>query len=61
LHASGLNDQQSLPCWTRGLNSQAYLLASIDFFWISASCLAIIALVWFRGPHRRRRSVAVAE
>ena len=62
LHASGLNDQQSIAVLTRGLNSQAYLLASIDFFWISAwLCLAIIVLVWFANRTGGGAPVAVAE
>jgi DHA2 family multidrug resistance protein len=62
LHASGLNDQQAVAVLTRGLNSQSYLLASIDFFWISAwLCLALIVLVWFADRTGGGAPVAVAE
>jgi DHA2 family multidrug resistance protein len=47
LHAGGLSFAQSLGVLTRNLVSQAYLLSSIDFFWISGwVCLAVLPLVW---------------
>jgi DHA2 family multidrug resistance protein len=47
LHASGLSLPQSLGVLMRNLVSQAYLLSSIDFFWISGwVCLAVLPLVW---------------
>src|ERR1041385_847571 len=48
LHAAGLSDPQSLAVITRGLVGQAYLLSTLDYFWISAwLCLAMIIPVWF--------------
>jgi DHA2 family multidrug resistance protein len=47
LHAGGLSFAQSLAVMTRNLVGQAYLLSSIDFFWISGwVCLAVLPLVW---------------
>lgn len=47
LHADGLSAAQSLGVLTRSLVNQAYMLSSIDFFWISGwLCFAVLPLVW---------------
>lgn len=53
LHGLGLSDGQSLAALTRSLANQAYLLSTLDFFWIGGwLSFVMIALVWFtRRPH----------
>jgi DHA2 family multidrug resistance protein len=47
LHALGLSTAEGLGVIGRELIAQAYLLSSIDFFWISGwLCLAVLPLVW---------------
>jgi DHA2 family multidrug resistance protein len=47
LHAEGLSAAQSLGVLTRNLIGQAYMLSSLDFFWISGwLCFAVLPLVW---------------
>ena len=47
LHVSGLSAQQSFGVLTRSLINQAYVLASLDFFWVSAwLSVAMVPLVW---------------
>jgi DHA2 family multidrug resistance protein len=47
LHAMGIPDAQALAILTHNLTSQAYLLASDDYFWISGwLVLAMIGVVW---------------
>ena len=59
LHAVGMNDTQSIGALTRELVRQAYLLSSLDFFWISTwLCVGSVGLVWF--THRTRGSAPVA-
>jgi DHA2 family multidrug resistance protein len=56
LHHFGLTDLQSYGVLLRGLVQQAYLLASLDLFWISGwLAVAMIAVVWLA-----RRSVSSA-
>ncbi|HTJ62480.1 MAG TPA: DHA2 family efflux MFS transporter permease subunit [Alphaproteobacteria bacterium] len=48
LQHGGLSMAQSLGVLDRELVNQAYLLSSIDFFWVSGwLCLAVLPLVWF--------------
>ena len=63
LHAAGFNDPQSIAVLTRGLVNQAYLLSSLDYFWISAwLCLAMIIPVWFaHRPTGGAPAAAAAE
>lgn len=57
LQGLGFSDLAGKEALTRNMVSQAYLLASIDIFHISAwLCLAAVVLVWF--CHKARRSVA---
>jgi DHA2 family multidrug resistance protein len=43
----GLSAAQSVGVLTRNLIGQAYMLSSIDFFWISGwLCFAVLPLVW---------------
>jgi DHA2 family multidrug resistance protein len=61
LNHSGFSDGQSLRVLARGLESQAYLMSSIDIFWISGwISLALIAVVWFAKPTINRGNVVVA-
>jgi DHA2 family multidrug resistance protein len=54
LHAFGLSTTQGLGVISRDLVAQAYLLSTIDFFWISGwLCLAVLPLVWLT-----RRSIS---
>ncbi len=47
LHAAGASATQSLGLLMRTLIQQSYMLASLDFFWISGwICFAVIPLVW---------------
>ncbi len=47
LHDYGLSAAQSLGVLGRNLVTQAYMLSSLDFFWISGwLCLAVLPLVW---------------
>ncbi len=47
LHQSGFTDPQSYAMILRMLVNQAYLLASIDFFWISTwLTVAMIGVIW---------------
>ncbi len=56
LHDYGLSAAQSLGVLGRNLVTQAYMLSSLDFFWISGwLCLGVIPLVWLT-----RRSVGGA-
>lgn len=59
LHGSGFSDGQSLRILDRTLESQAYLLSTLDFFWI-AGILAVltVSLVWL--SRRPRHAVAAA-
>jgi DHA2 family multidrug resistance protein len=46
-HGAGLSTAQGLGVLARNLVNQAYMLSSIDFFWISGwICLAVLPLVW---------------
>ncbi len=60
LHHLGLTDTQGYALLLRFVASQAYLLSSIDFFWISAwLSLAMLVLVWLaRAPRAAVRHVA---
>ncbi|MET0987681.1 MAG: DHA2 family efflux MFS transporter permease subunit [Steroidobacteraceae bacterium] len=59
LHGMGLNDAQSLSALVRSLESQAYFLSALDFFWISGwITFAIIIFVWF--TRRSRGAVQAA-
>jgi DHA2 family multidrug resistance protein len=54
LHAFGFTDPQAYALLARNLAQQAYLLSSLDLFWISAwLSVAMIALVWLS-----RRSIS---
>ncbi len=54
LHGFGFTDLQSYTVLARNLASQAYLLASLDLFWVSAWCsIAMIGVVWLA-----RRSIS---
>jgi MFS transporter, DHA2 family, multidrug resistance protein len=47
LHDYGLSAAQSFGVLGRNLVTQAYMLSSLDFFWISGwLCLGVIPLVW---------------
>jgi DHA2 family multidrug resistance protein len=47
LHGLGLNDQAAAGLLTRGVIGQAYLLSSLDLFYISGwLALALIPLCW---------------
>ncbi len=54
LHGFGFTDLQSYTVLAHNLVSQAYLLASLDLFWVSAWCaIAMIGVVWLA-----RRSIS---
>lgn len=47
MHSLGLSDSVALAARNKQMTGQAYLLSSIDYFWISSwLTLALIALVW---------------
>jgi MFS transporter, DHA2 family, multidrug resistance protein len=60
LHHVGLTDLQGYALLLRTVTTQAYLLSSIDFFWISAwLSLAMLVLVWLaRAPRGAVQHVA---
>jgi DHA2 family multidrug resistance protein len=48
LHALGMSDSAAIAALNKQMVNQAYLLSSLDYFWISSwLTLAMIALVWF--------------
>lgn len=53
MHSLGLSDSAAVAALNKQMTGQAYLLSSIDYFWISSwLTLALIALVWFtKRPH----------
>jgi DHA2 family multidrug resistance protein len=61
LQALGVGSTRALGMLSQGLVHQAYLLSTLDFFWITGwMTLAPIALVWLtRRP--RRAAVAAGE
>jgi DHA2 family multidrug resistance protein len=62
LHAAGLSDPQSAAVLTRGLVGQAYLLSTLDYFWISAwLCLLLIVPIWFAKRTLGSGPAAAAE
>ena len=47
LQATGMSAAQGIGVLTRNLVNQAYMLSSIDFFWVSGwICLTVLPLVW---------------
>jgi DHA2 family multidrug resistance protein len=47
MHSLGLSDDAAVAALNRQMREQAYLLSSVDYFWISSwLTLALIALVW---------------
>jgi DHA2 family multidrug resistance protein len=56
MHSLGLSDGAALAALNRQMVGQAYLLSSIDYFWLSSwATLILISLVWFT---KRPRSAA---
>ncbi len=53
LHSLGMSDSAALAALNKQMVNQAYLLSSLDYFWISSwLTLAMIGLVWLaRRPH----------
>ena len=48
LHQFGFTDPQSYAVIMRTLENQAYLMSSIDLFWISAwLSVAMVVVIWF--------------
>jgi DHA2 family multidrug resistance protein len=48
LHSLGMSDSAAIAALNKQMVNQAYLLSSLDYFWISSwLTLAMIALVWF--------------
>ena len=60
LQHGGLDQTQSLGVLTRILGNQAYLLSTLDFYWLCAwLSLGAMALVWFtHRPHGAVHAVA---
>jgi DHA2 family multidrug resistance protein len=57
-----MNAGESLGVLTRELVRQAYLLASLDYFWISTWLSgALVLMVWFTRRTRSGAPVAAAE
>jgi DHA2 family multidrug resistance protein len=63
LHGTGLTQQQAYGTLTRGLVEQAYMLSSLDIFWLSAWISLLLApLVWLtRRPRVASGMPAAAE
>lgn len=61
LQSLGLSDTAALAAMNRGLVGQAYLLSSVDYFWISAiACIVLIAFVWLTKRTGRMEATTVA-
>ncbi len=59
LKSMGLSDMAAIAVLDRQLVGQSYLLASVEFFWLSAIiCFALIGLIWLT---RRPRGTAGAQ
>ncbi len=59
LKSLGLSDMAAIAVLDRQLVGQSYLLASVEFFWLSAIiCFALIGLIWLT---RRPRGTAGAQ
>jgi DHA2 family multidrug resistance protein len=62
LQGAGLPDAAGGASIARAVTGQAYLLASIDIFWLSAVlCLAVILLVWLCRGTRPAAALPVAD
>ena len=62
LHGMGLSDGQSLAALTRSLTNQAYLLSTLDFFWIGGwLSFVMIAFVWLAHRPHGGAPVAAAD
>ncbi len=63
LGALGFNDHAAAALLNQGLTDQAYLLSTLDFFWISGILMLIpLALLWFAPrPAGGSGAVAAAE
>jgi len=63
LQAMGMPPDQSIGVLTHTLVEQAYLLSSLDIFWISAwASLALVPVVWLaRRPRIAHGVTAIAE
>jgi DHA2 family multidrug resistance protein len=62
LQSLGLSDQSAAAVLSRGLEGQAYLLSSLDFFWISGVItLVSLGLVWLVRRPSATHAVAAAE
>jgi DHA2 family multidrug resistance protein len=62
LHALGLSDQAAAGLLTRGVIGQAYLLSSLDMFYVSGwLALALIPLCWLVPRPAGAAATAAAE
>ncbi len=63
LRALGLNNHAATALLTQGLTNQAFLLSTLDYFWISGLLMVIpLVLLWFAPrPVGGREAVAAAE
>jgi DHA2 family multidrug resistance protein len=62
LQGLGVGQGESIGMLTRELIRQAYLLSSLDYFWISTwLCSALVVMVWFTRRARGGAPVAAAE
>jgi DHA2 family multidrug resistance protein len=63
LNALGLNDHAAAALLNQGLTNQAYLLSTLDYFWISGILMLIpLVLLWFAPrPVGRSGAVVAAE
>ncbi len=62
LHQFGFTDPQSYAMIVRTLENQAYLMSSIDLFWISAwLSIAMVVVVWLARRSAGGGAPAVAD
>jgi DHA2 family multidrug resistance protein len=62
LQGLGLSHEQAVGALTRGMVEQAYMLSSLDIFWVSTwSALLLVPLVWLAHRPRVAHGVAVAD
>jgi len=61
LKSMGLSDTAATAVLNRELVNQSYLLASVDYFWLSSMiCVGLIGLIWFTRRPRSTMGAPVA-
>ncbi len=62
MSAQGMTHEQSIAVMTHTMSGQAYLMSSLDYFWISGwMCFALIVIVWFARRPDGGMAIAAAD